>query len=351
MKILTRSVAVLTATLVGFLATTATVFAHHSTSEYDQTALVDIEGVITKKAWRNPHVMFEVTTSQNGQEEVWVIEGASVTNQKRRGIGSDVINVGDKIIVAGHVSTRRENNLAMSNLLLASGQELMMGNNGEPHWPDAQQLVLGPTGPSAEAVAAAKATADGLFRVWSWGRLEPGWWFFHDPDDFPLTDAALKKFAAWNQYTDNPQLECVPPGMPLTMGNPYPISFTQADENTIVMNAHEFDVMRTIHLNTDVDRSAAESHMGYSAGRWEDENTLVVDTVNINYPYFNRVGISSGPNLETHERFVVDDEEGKLHYFLTVTDPWALTEPFEKELLWIWTPGVEVGSYNCQVDE
>jgi hypothetical protein len=91
--------------------------------------------------------------------------------------------------------------------------------------------------------------------------------------------------------------------------------------------------------------------MGYSVGRWEDENTLVVDTVNINYPYFNRVGISSGPDLETRERFVVDDEAGKLHYYVTINDPWALTEPYEKELLWIWTPGVEVGSYNCAVED
>jgi hypothetical protein len=346
-----RFFAAVPALAAAFLATSATVVAHHSRSEYDQTTVVDVEGVITKKFWRNPHVMFHVTTTQNGVEEVWVIEGASVTNQKRRGIGSEVINVGDRIIVAGFASTRRENNLAMSNILLPSGEELMMGRGAARRWPEAQSAAVGPTGPSDEAVAQAKATADGLFRVWSWGRLEPGWWFFADPDAFPLTEAALEKFAGWDEYTDNPQLECVPPGMPLTMGNPYPLSFTQVDENTIEMNAHEFDVKRTIHLGAEIDRSVAESHMGYSVGRWEDDNTLVVDTVNINYPYFNRVGISSGPDLETHERFVIDDEEGKLHYYLTVTDPWALTEPFEKELLWIWTPGVEVGSYNCAVED
>ena len=49
--------------------------------------------------------------------------------------------------------------------------------------------------------------------------------------------------------------------------------------------------------------------------------------------------------------FVVDNEQGKLHYFITVTDPWVVTEPFEKELLWIWTPGVKVGSYNCAVED
>lgn len=332
-------------------AANSNVLAHHSTSEYDQTTLVDIEGVITEKFWRNPHVIFHVATTRSGQEEEWIIEGSSVSGQNRRGISSDVINVGDRITVAGHVSTRRPNDMVMRNILLANGQELRLNPNSPPRWPDIQQVALNPSGPSAAAVAAAEAEADGLFRVWSWGRLEPGWWYFADPDAFPLTDAALEKFAGWNEYTDNPQLQCIAPGMPTTMGNPYPISFTRVDADTIEMKAHEFDVTRTIHLGAEINRSGPESIMGYSVGRWEGDNTLVVDTVNIDYPYFNRVGISAGPNLETQERFVVNEAEGKLHYYLTVTDPWALTEPYEKELLWVWQPGVEVGTYGCEVSE
>jgi hypothetical protein len=323
--------------------------AHHSTSEFDQSALVDIEGVITRKFWRNPHIVFHIQSSQNSEEN-WVIEGHSVSNQKRRGIGSDVINIGEKVTIAGYVSTRRHNHLNMRHILLSSGQELILNASDSPHWPDVQEAALVSSAPSAEAIAEAKDKADGLFRVWSWGRIEPGWWFFRDPDQFPLSDAALEKFAKWDEYTDNPQLDCFPPGMPLTMGNPYPIEFIQVDENTIIMNAHEFDVSRTIHLNKEIDHSVPESHMGYSVGHWEDKNTLVVDTVNINYPYFNRVGISSGPDLETRERFVVD-EDNNLHYYLTVTDSWALTEPFEKQLLWIWEPGVEVGTYGCEVTD
>lgn len=325
--------------------------AHHSTSEYDQTNMVEIQGVVSKKFWRNPHVIFHVNVVENGVEESWIIEGASVSHQNRRGISSDIINVGDEITVAGYVSTRRENDMIMRHILTAGGTEFTMADNVQPRWPDVQGVARADTGPTEAQIAEAKANADGLFRVWSWGALERGWWFFGDPDAFPLTQDALDKFATWNEYTENPQLECIPPGMPLTMGNPYPIEFVQTDENTIVMNAHEFDVTRTIHLNAELDRSVEESLMGYSAGRWEDENTLVVETVNINYPYFNRVGISSGPDLETHERFVVNEEEGKLHYFITITDPWALTEPYEKELLWVWKPGTQVGAYDCEVSE
>ena len=328
------------------------VSAHHSTSEYDQTEMVEVEGVVAQKFWRNPHVIFHIATTQDGEEVEWVIEGSSVSGQNRRGITSDLINAGETVTVAGYASTRRTNNMNMRHILLANGQELMLSDNGEPRWPEVQQAeIAAPTGPTPEQIAESRATADGLFRTWVWGRLEPGWWFFADPDAFPLTDAALEKFATWNEYTDNPQLECTAPGMPLTMGNPYPIRFSQVDENSIVMQAHEFDVTRVIHLNAKPVPTVEETNMGYSVGYWEDENTLVVDTASINYPYFNRVGISSGPDLTSHERFVVDEEAGELHYFLTITDPWALTEPYSKEMLWRWVPGTQVGTYGCAVSE
>jgi|MEHZ01.4.fsa_nt_MEHZ011111275.1_31 hypothetical protein len=335
-----------TAVAIGLVAIPTAVFAHHSTSEYAQTTS-EIEGVVTNVFWKNPHVIFHVDTA-DGE---WIVEGGSVSGQNRRGINGDVIKVGDSLKVAGRISMRRDNDMVMSNILLANGLELMLSNNGTPRWPDVQQLEVTASGPTAAQIAESEANADGLFRVWSWGRLEGGWWFFADPDAFPLTEAALDKFASWDEYTENPQLLCIPPGMPLTMGNPYPIEFTQHDENTIVMQAHEFDVTRVIHLNAELVPTVEENIMGYSVGRWVDENTLEVDTTNINYPYFNRVGISSGPDLTVHERFVIDDEAGEMHYFLTVNDPWALTETFEKEMLWTWVPGQQLGAYGCEVSE
>jgi len=115
------------------------------------------------------------------------------------------------------------------------------------------------------------------------------------------------------------------------------------------MQAHEFDVTRVIHLDAELVPTVEENIMGYSVGRWVDENTLEVETININYPYFNRVGISSGPDLTVKERFVVHDDAGELHYFMEVNDPWALTETFKKELRWKWVPGQQLGAYGCEV--
>lgn len=332
-----------------FLLFPSLVLGHHSTSEYDQSVYVELEGEISKVFWKNPHVMLHMTTEENGKQVEWTLEGASVSSQARRGMTSDLINVGDRVRVAGFASRRRDHDMLAEHVLLPSGQEILLRGSRAPRWSDAQLVAFTTEGPDAAAVAQAQATADGLFRVWSWGRLQPGWWFFGGTDKFPLTDAALEKHQSWNEYEDNLQLDCVAPGMPNTMGNPYPIEFVRVGEN-IQMNAEEFDVKRTIHMNAQPDPSQPSSHLGYSVGHWQDDNTLVVSTSNINYPYFNRVGVSQSDQIQVEERFHVDADKGELNYELRVTDPWALTEPYQWKALWVWKPGEVVSVYGCEVE-
>ena len=71
--------ALLAAAIASPLALPGAVSAHHSTSEYDSSAVVEIEGVVARKFWRNPHVIFHITTMQGGEEVEWVIEGSSVS--------------------------------------------------------------------------------------------------------------------------------------------------------------------------------------------------------------------------------------------------------------------------------
>ena len=130
-----RSRALVTAAIGALLALPGAIFAHHSTSEYDQSEMVEVEGIVAQKFWKNPHVIFHIATTQGGQEVEWVIEGSSVSGQNRRGITSDLINEGDRVTVAGYASTRRENNMNMRHILLANGQELMLSGNAEPRWP------------------------------------------------------------------------------------------------------------------------------------------------------------------------------------------------------------------------
>lgn len=319
--------------------------AHHSVANYDMSAMKEFEGTVAKVFWSNPHVIVRVTAQENGKPVTWTLDGASVSSQSRRGYTAAMIKVGDRIRFAGHVSLAAGHTMLVQNLLLPDGREIMLNGSVPQHWPQST-FVTFKTG--VDAAAAARAKADGLFRVWSWGALERGWWFFGDTDRFPLTQAALAKFAKWDK--DNPQLKCIPPGMPNTMGNPYPIEFVRAGKN-IELHLEEFDNRRIIHMDGSTGAGVAPSPLGYSVGRWEGKDTLVVTTSRINWPWFNRVGVSQGPDVTTLEKFTVDDAQGKLHYELTVTDPWALKEPYRFKALWVWKPGEKVDVYGCKVDK
>jgi hypothetical protein len=323
--------------------------AHHSANEFDQTTVVEVEGKIVDVFWRNPHVIIKVATVEDGEEVVWALEGASVSNQRRRGMNKDMLTSGASVRAAGYASTRQLNHMLLSNLLLPDGAELLLRRASAPRWANSSfgrtELAM-----DAAKVSAAEATAEGIFRVWTWGRATRGWWFFGGPENFPLTEKGLATLDGYNEYEDNPVLKCIPPGMAATMGNPYPIEFVQVGDN-IEYHSEEFDRVRTIHLNADPDADVDPSPLGYSVGHWEDENTLVIKTTKINAPYFNRVGVRQSEDVEVDERFSFDGAANRLHYELSIVDPQTLTEPYEFGGHWNWAPGEEVGRYECAVAE
>ncbi|NIW23795.1 MAG: hypothetical protein GWN29_04110, partial [Gammaproteobacteria bacterium] len=221
------------------LAVTPSAFAHHSGIEYDQSTLVELEGVAQTVHWRNPHILIELaTTDENGQEVVWQLEGAALSNQRRRGVMAGMLQEGDQVRVAGYASTRRPAHMTAEHILLPSGTELLVGFAREPHFSEDQ---VG--GSSVLASAAAAAPEDsGIFRVWT--RAGGYWpWYFAEPHEYELTEWAAEHVADYDTFEDNPLLDCTQPGMPSVMGNPYPMEFIDHGD-TIELRFEEFDVVR-----------------------------------------------------------------------------------------------------------
>ncbi len=332
----------LTGALVTVLSGTA--FAHHSNSEYDRSALHEIEGEIISVRWRNPHIAFEVaTTAADGSEVVWDFEALAVSALNRRGVSGEQLQIGDRVQVAGFTSSRRENHMHAEHLLLPGGVELLTGFSREPHW---SGTAIGTESGVLDPTRVAAAEGDGIFRVWS---RDVGTWYFRSPDRYPLTAEAVAAAADWNDLEDNPLLRCEPPGMPALMGNPYPMEFVDRGD-IIELRFEEFDAVREIHLDGDASLNNQASPMGYSIGRWEDD-TLVVSTTQITWPYFNRVGIRQSDAVEVQERFRLTDGDETLLYELTITDPGTLTEPYVWNGRWIWRPGEVVNRYDCTLEE
>ena len=336
------------------IASPLSAIAHHSMSEFEPRGeMIEIEGVVSKLSWRNPHIMLEVTnTSAHGEEETWIFEAGAVSGQRRKGLTGDEISVGDAVRIAGFPSYRRDNFMkGMHLLLLQDNVEILISAARESRW---ATETLGSDRNVFDPELATTTTGNGIFRTWSQGgRNGSNAWYFANRRQatYRLTEAAAAAAAAWDDIADNPVMQCIGPGMPSLMGNPYPMRITQAGDN-IELRFEEFDSLRVIHMGDNVadPETIPLSKLGYSVGRWEGE-TLVVDTSRISWHYFDRSGAPQTPNVKVNERFTVQEDGNRLETIMTVDDPATLVEPFVFTLGYEWKPGDTVNPYECDLEE
>lgn len=77
--------------------------AHHSHGNYETTQYTHLEGVVTEFHWMNPHTwIYLEVPADDGQSDVWALEGASPTELTRDGWARDDVQVGDTINVRCH---------------------------------------------------------------------------------------------------------------------------------------------------------------------------------------------------------------------------------------------------------
>lgn len=73
--------------------------AHHSQSEYDLRAKVEVAGTVTKVEWRSPHAWIYVDVVDKGQTVNWSFELPSPVTLMRRGWTRDSLKPGDRVTV------------------------------------------------------------------------------------------------------------------------------------------------------------------------------------------------------------------------------------------------------------
>jgi hypothetical protein len=321
-------------------------FAHHSMAEYDFDTTQELQGQVARFSWRNPHVELTLSVKDvSGVETLWEIEAQDINTMSRRGLNATMISVGDNVRVAGHSSQRRPNNMSVTNLLLPNGIELRFRGNPEPRWGAEENLGFG-SQDVAEILAAVDIEAgksQGLFRVWM--RARSGGF----PAELPLTNSSLVYRENWTE-ADDPNIECRVPGMPSSMrlSPPHPIKILEQEDGNIVVHIEFFDVFRTVHMNANAElANQPVSAQGYSVGHWEDD-VLVVNTSRIDWPFFdNMAKIPQSDAITTYERYELNEDGTQMAYELTVTDPFAFTEPVTGSWLMDWRPDMEMQEYDC----
>ena len=312
--------------------------------------MIEIEGVVSKLSWRNPHIMLELTiTNENGAEETWTLEAGAVSGQRRKGLTGDEISVGDSVRIAGFPSYRRDNFMkGMHLLLLEDNLELLISATRNPRW---STNTLGSDRNVFDPERVSTASGNGIYRIWSQGRQNAWYFAGRRLATYELTETAAAAAAEWDDITDNPVMECIGPGMPSLMGNPYPMEFTRVGAN-IEIRFEEFDMLRVIHMGENVadPETVPPSKLGYSVGRWEGD-TLIVDTSRINWHYFDRSGAPQTPNVTVNERFTVEEDGNRMETVMTIDDPATLVEPFVVNLGYVWKPGDALNPYECELED
>jgi len=153
-------------------------------------------------------------------------------------------------------------------------------------------------------------------------------------EKLPLLPAAVKVMDYRAQHeSDDPHLWCMPMGVPRS--TPYPFKFVQdmtgSSTSAHLYILHEGNIHSYRQVFMDGRKHPAEldpTWFGHSIGRWENKDTLVIDTVGFNDKFwFDRKGTPHSEQLHIIERWTRPNM-GTLTNAVTIEDPMYYSKPF-----------------------
>ena len=148
----------------------------------------------------------------------------------------------------------------------------------------------------------------------------------------PWAAELVKKRMADNSK-DNPDAHCLPLGIMQNTTHPYPLKIIQTPSELVVIYEGSGTTVREIYLDGRTpDPDAEPWYQGYSTGRWEGNDTLVVETSNFidDETWTTWLDVRGSPLTQRGrivERFRRPNY-GSLQVEVTIEDPKAYTRPF-----------------------
>jgi len=146
------------------------------------------------------------------------------------------------------------------------------------------------------------------------------------PSFTPQYEAMRVDAARAPQPEDNSTANCLPPGMPGIMGQPYPMEFLLTPGKvTIVIEAYT----QVRHIYTDgrpLPEDPDPKFFGTSVGHWQGD-TLVAETVGFNDHVQLARGVPHSDKMKIVERFRLMDPD-TMSIETTITDPGILAAPY-----------------------
>ena len=147
-----------------------------------------------------------------------------------------------------------------------------------------------------------------------------------EPKPTPFTDEARAIFEATVHYDDY-SLRCMAPGLPRIIGAPYTMEIADAGTHYLVVH-EEHNMPRRIYMDgREPPANTQPSSLGYSVGRWESDNVLVIETTHLLPGWLDGSGLPmKGEGTRIVERWEFAEDRLSMDRIATFYDPYY-TEP------------------------
>jgi hypothetical protein len=196
----------------------------------------------------------------------------------------------------------------------------------------------------AQTVNPYKATElHDLAGVWIIDHFQPA--LFPKGTNPPFTPWGEAQFKKANTLVNDPNLACLPHGIPRLMFVPLPMEIFQVPDKVLIY-VEAGNQLRQIHVNRGHRNDLDPTYNGDSVGKWEGE-TLVVDTIGFNdVTWLDHVGLPHSEGLHVIERIHRADHDTLVDDF-TIEDTKAYTKPWTASQTYHLKPGWEIAEYVC----
>jgi hypothetical protein len=165
--------------------------------------------------------------------------------------------------------------------------------------------------------------------------------------------AELVKKRMADNSKDNPDAHCLPLGIMQNTTHPFPLKIIQTPSEVIVIYEGSGTTVREIYLDgRTADPDAEPWYQGYSVGRWENNDTLLVETSNFidDDTWTTWLDVRGSPLtrrgriIERYRRPNV----GSLQIEVTIDDPKAYTRPFSATVNKRLAPDSQLIEFVCR---
>jgi hypothetical protein len=290
--------------------------AHHAFStEFDPNTESEVEGVVTRVWWANPHVRYDVdVTLPDGSIEQWSLHPpGNLPTYRRENWTPDTLKAGDPVTASGNLGRDGAQKLYATCIQLEGGRQL---------------------GRCVNAGSVSEVTADPnvdyTYKANDYEVDISGFWdnrykFRTTVDDFepkpmPLTAKARSIYES-RKFGDDHVLRCQPAGLPRIFGSPYPVEIVDAGTHYLMVFLQDNTPRWVFMDGRDPLPDQPLTSMGFSVGRWEDR-TLVIETTHLAPGWLDGSGyeMSGGDGTRIVERWTMADDGLTIDRTMTIHD-------------------------------